>query len=68
MLPVVTFAGHVIVHAGCTVIVNVHVPVFADASVAVHVTVVVPIGNEEPDAGTQTTVAPGQLSDAVGTV
>ena len=55
-------------HAGCTVIVNVHVPVFADASVAVHVTVVVPTGNDEPDAGTQLTVAPGQLSDAVGVV
>ena len=68
MFGTVTFAGHVIVHAGCTVIVNVHVPVFAAASVAVHVTVVVPTGNDEPDAGTQFTVAPGQLSDGVGTV
>ena len=57
-----------IVHAGCTVIVNVHVPVFAAASVAVHVTVVVPTANDEPEAGTHTTVAPGQLSDGVGTV
>ena len=57
-----------IVHAGCTVIVNVHVPVFADASVAVHVTVVVPTGKVEPDAGMQLTVAPGQLSDVVGVV
>ena len=64
----VTFAGHVIVHAGCTVIVNVHVPVFAAASVAVHVTVVTPTGNDEPDTGTQLTVAPGQLSVAVGVV
>ena len=55
-------------HAGCTVIVNVHVPVFAEASVAVHVTVVTPTGNAEPDAGTQLTVAPGQLSEAVGVV
>ena len=55
-------------HAGCTVIVNVHVPVFAAASVAVHVTVVTPTGKDEPDAGRQLTVAPGQLSDAVGTV
>ena len=68
MFGTVTFAGHVIVHAGCTEIVNVHEPVFAEASVAVHVTVVVPTGNDEPDAGTQFTVAPGQLSDAVGTV
>ena len=51
-------------HAGCTVIVNVHVPVFAEASVAVHVTVVVPTGNVEPLAGTHATVAPGQLSEA----
>ena len=57
-----------IVHAGCTVTVNVQVPVFAAASVAVHVTVVTPTGNDEPDAGTQLTVAPGQLSDAVGVV
>jgi hypothetical protein len=68
VLPVVTFAGHVIVHAGCTVTVKVQDPVFAAASVAVHVTVVVPIGNDDPDAGTQLTVAPGQLSEAVGTV
>ena len=68
MFGTVTFAGHVIVHAGCTVIVKVHAPVFDAASVAVHVTVVVPTGNDDPDAGTQLTVAPGQLSDAVGTV
>ena len=52
----------------CTVTVNVHDPVFADASVAVHVTVVAPSGNVEPEAGTHTTVAPGQLSDAAGVV
>ncbi len=65
---VVTFTGHVIVHAGCTVIVSVHAPVFAAASVAVHVTVVTPTGKDEPDAGRQLTVAPGQLSDAAGVV
>ena len=36
------------------------------ASVAVEVTVVVPIGNKLPDAGTDVTVTPGQLSVAVG--
>ena len=35
------------------------------ASVAVQVTVVVPLGNVEPDAGVQVAVAPGQLSVAV---
>ncbi len=68
----VTFAGHVIVGAvvSVTVIVNVHVVsgLFADASVAVHVTVVTPTGNVDPDAGVQLAVAPGQLSVAVGTV
>jgi len=35
-------------------------------SVAVHVTVVVPAANCEPDGGTQATVTPGQLSAATG--
>ena len=66
----VMFAGHVTVGAcvSCTVTVNEHDPVFAEASVAVHVTVVAPTGKVAPDAGTQTTVAPGQLSVAVGVV
>ena len=68
----VRFAGHVIAGAcvSCTVTVNEQVPsgLFGEASLAVHVTVVVPTGNDDPDAGTQLTVAPGQLSDAVGTV
>ena len=53
-----------------TVIVNVHVVsgLFGDASVAVHVTVVTPTGNVDPDAGVQLAVAPGQLSVGVGTV
>ena len=68
----VTFAGHVITGAvvSVTVIVNVHVVSgeFGEASVAVHVTVVTPTGNVDPDAGVQLAVAPGQLSVAVGTV
>lgn len=36
-----------------------------DASVAVHVTVVIPTGKLDPDAGLQFTVAPGQLSIGV---
>jgi len=64
------FAGHVTDGAWVSwiVTVNEHDPVFAEASVAVHVTVVAPTGNVEPDAGTHTTVAPGQLSEAVGVV
>jgi hypothetical protein len=37
-----------------------------EVSVAVQVTVVTPRGNCEPDGGTHTTLAPEQLSDAVG--
>jgi hypothetical protein len=64
------FAGQVTVGAwvSFTVTENEHVPVFDDASVAVHVTVVVPTGKVEPDAGEHATVAPGQLSEAVGVV
>ena len=47
------------------VTVKVHDAVLVEASVAVHVTVVVPFGNVEPVGGTQTTVTPGQLSVAV---
>lgn len=46
--------------------VKVQVPVRFVASVAVQVTVVVPTGKLDPEAGEQTTVAPGQLSFAVG--
>jgi hypothetical protein len=63
------FAGQVIV-GGCvslTVMVKLHDAVFATASVVVHVTVVVPFGKNDPEAGTQTgAVAPGQLSLTVG--
>jgi hypothetical protein len=49
-----------------TVMVKVHDPVLFDASVAAHVTVVVPFAKLLPDTGVQETVAPGQLSFAVG--
>lgn len=49
-----------------TVTVKLHVAVLPDASVAVQVTVVVPMGNVEPEGGVHATVTPGQLSDAVG--
>ena len=52
-----------------SVTVNVQFPALPAASVAVHVTVVVPTGNVAPDAGTHTTVTgPGQLSAPVGVV
>ena len=61
-------AGHVSVGlvASVTVTVKVHEPVLPDESVAVQVTVVVPSGKPEPEAGTQTTVALPQLSLPVG--
>src|SRR5215216_7667818 len=48
-----------------TVTVNEQVAVLPDASVVVAVTVVVPIGNTEPDGGLLTTVTGEQLSVAV---
>ena len=51
-----------------TVTVKVQLAVFALASVAVQVTVVVPTGNVEPLAGVQLAVAPEQLSPGVGVV
>ena len=64
------FAGQVIVGGvtSFTVTVKVQVPVWPLAAVAVHVTVVVPTLNDEPEAGTHATVAPAQLSAAVGVV
>ena len=44
------------------------VAVLPDVSVAVQVTVVVPAGKVDPLGGTQATVTPGQLSEAVGLV
>lgn len=49
-----------------TVTLNEQVLVFPAASVAVQVTVVVPTGKNEPDAGVQEDVRPGQLSVTVG--
>ena len=49
-----------------TVTVNVALPAFPEESVAVHVTVVVPSGNVEPEAGVHTAVnEPSTLSVAV---
>ena len=44
--------------------VKLQVAVLPDASVAVHVTVVVPSGKHEPEGGLHATVTPGQLSVA----
>ena len=41
------------------------VAVLPELSVAVHVTVVMPSGNADPEAGLQVRVTLGQLSDAV---
>jgi hypothetical protein len=49
-----------------TVTVKLQEAVLPEASVAVQVTVVIPTGNADPDAGTQAVVTPGQLSVAVG--
>ena len=63
------FAGQVI-DGGCvslTVTVNEQLAVLFDESVTVHITVVVPVGNDEPDAGEQFGApSPGQLSLTVG--
>ena len=45
--------------------VKLQVAVLPDASVAVQVTVVTPVGKQLPEGGLQTTVTPGQLSLAV---
>jgi hypothetical protein len=64
----VIFSGQVIVQTAITCTVKVQDAVLLEASVAVQVTVVVPSGKQVPDAGVHTTVAPGQLSLAVGVV
>src|SRR6267143_5103369 len=53
-------------HTLNTVTLKLQVAVLADASVAVQVTVVVPTGKHDPDAGLHTLVTPGQLSLAAG--
>ena len=62
-----TLAGHVIAGAcwSLTVTVKLHAFVFPLASVATHTTVVTPLANALPLAGTHATVWPGQLSVAV---
>ena len=65
-MPRVIFAGQVIEQGWLTVTVKVQVAVRFDVSVAVHVTVVVPTGKVEPEAGEQLVVTPAQLSEAVG--
>jgi hypothetical protein len=60
-----------VIEGGCvslTVTVNEQVTLLLLASVAVQVTVVVPLGKTEPGAGVQLVVAPGQLSEACGTL
>jgi hypothetical protein len=58
--------GQVIVHASATVTVKLHDAMLPLVSVAVQLTVVVPTGKVEPEAGLHTTVVPGQLSLVVG--
>jgi hypothetical protein len=65
----VTFEGQVI-EGGCvslTVTVNVQLAVLADESDTLQVTVVVPFGKNDPEAGEHTGApTPGQLSETVG--
>ena len=49
-----------------TVTVKLQVAVLPEVSVATQLTVVVPTGNTDPDAGVHTTVAPAQLSVTEG--
>src|ERR1041385_94991 len=51
-----------------TVTEKLHIAVFPAASVAVQVTIVEPVGRQEPGGGTQATCTPGQSSIAVGIV
>jgi hypothetical protein len=64
---VVMLAGQVSVQ-GVTVTVNEQLAVLLEASVAVQVTVVVPLGKVDPEAGTHITDGLGQLSVGVGVV
>jgi hypothetical protein len=62
------FAGQAICggSASTTVTVKTQAAALLDASVAVQVTPDVPTGKNDPEAGEQTTVTPGQLSVAEG--
>jgi hypothetical protein len=64
----VIFGGCTATEGAITVIVNVTTEELPAASVAVHVTVVTPIGKTLPGAGRQVTLAGPELSVAVGTV
>ena len=68
VLVVTIFGGQAIVGncVSLTFTVNVQVVILLDASFAVTVTVVVPIGKKLPEAGLLVTVTPGQLSVATG--
>jgi hypothetical protein len=61
------FAGQLATGASTSVTftVNVQMLVFPAASVAVHTTVVTPLANALPLAGTHTMLSPGQLSTVV---
>jgi hypothetical protein len=56
----------VIVHGFDTVTLNVHWPVLPDVSVTVQVTVDIPTGKQNGDAGLQTTDCTPQLSLPLG--
>ena len=60
-------AGQVITGASVslTVTINVQVSALPTGSIAIHVTVVVPTENAEPEAGLQAIEAPAQLSVTV---
>jgi hypothetical protein len=66
----VTAAGQLIVGGWLftTVTVKLQLPVLPEESVAVQVTVLVPVAKDEPLAGAQVTLAPPQLSLADGVV
>jgi hypothetical protein len=60
------FAGQVSGQGSVTVTLKAQVAVLPDPSVAVQLTLVVPTGNSDPDAGAHTNVEPGQLSVTTG--
>ena len=63
----IRFAGQLITGGcvSCTVTVNEQLAVLPDPSVAVQLTVVVPLAKLVPEAGVQTTLTVEQLSEAV---
>jgi hypothetical protein len=69
-VPLMMFAGQVIAGfcVSLTVTVNVQLRALFEVSVAVQLTVVVPLANGDPDGGEQLTLALPQLSVAAGVV